>query len=296
MSVIWHPQDTAEAIRLRTAFGAEGMYISGGTWLAAQWENGAVRPEHLIDVSGIPAMKGIAIQEDAVTIGAMTSLATIRKDPLLRRATPLLREAARNIAAPSIRNLGTIGGNVACRTGDMLPALLANEAMLVWHDGHKQSEEPVLEWLDGVRAGTVDPGRLLLQIKIRCAADETDAGDGTAVGRVVEGYHKIGRREAFTPSVVTAAYRAELTGDDVIQRIILAAGGGQMIPQRLANAERLLVGQTMQPQLMERLYEQLLREVQPSGDAFVSSEYRKQTTAAVMSAGLWQTWREAVSA
>ncbi|MBM7563305.1 FAD binding domain-containing protein [Paenibacillus sacheonensis] len=293
MSVIWHPQDAAEAIRLKETFGAEGRFISGGTWLSVQWENGAPRPGHLIDVSAIPAMRGIAVQSKALTLGAMTPLSVARRDPLIGKSFPLLREAARSIAAPSIRNLGTIGGNIACKTGDLLPALLVCDAELNWHDGHRLITESASDWLNGTRGETKPPDGLLLQVKL--ALKETPMFEGAAE-RVIEGYHKIGRREAFTPSVVTAAYRAVLSPEGVVQSIRLAAGGGLMIPQRLTESESLLIGRMMSPKLMERLYEVILREVQPRQDAFVSCEYRKQTTAAVMSAGLWQTYREAASA
>lgn len=295
MSVIWHPHDAAEAVRLKEQYGAESQFISGGTWLSVQWENGAARPGHLIDVGGIPAMKGIAVRTGELMLGAATPLSAIRKEPLIGRSAPLLQEAAGNIAAPSVRNLGTLGGNVASRTGDLLPALLACDAELIWHDGHRVIAEPIGEWLSRIRGGTPPTARLLLQIKL--PFEEAASGhDDASAGRIVEGYRKVGRREAFTPSVVTVSYRASVAQDGVIRSIRLAAGGGSMIPQRLAASEETLTGQTMSPQLMERLYERVLQEVQPGHDAFVSREYRKFTTAAVMSVGLWQAWRAAETA
>ncbi|MFC4809568.1 FAD binding domain-containing protein [Paenibacillus sp. GCM10023250] len=295
MSVVWQPRDAAEAVRLKEAFGADAQYVGGGTWLSVQWENDAAKPAHLIDVGGVAGVKGLFVQGAELTIGAMTPLAAARRDPLVGRRAPLLREAARHVAAPAVRNLGTVGGNVASRTGDLLPALLAADAELIWHDGRGQAAEKLADWLLRLSGGAGPDASLLLQVKTACG-DARDTKRELTGGRVLEGYRKIGRREAFTPSVATAAFRVTVTPAGEIRSVRLAAGGGAMLPQRLPAAEALLLGETMRPLLMEQLYDELLAEVRPVGDAFVSADYRRQTTAAALAAGLWQAWRESESA
>jgi carbon-monoxide dehydrogenase medium subunit len=82
-------------------------------------------PEHLIDLRAIGELKGIGIAEEAITIGAMTTQAELIASEELALACPILRETALQIADPQIRNLGTIGGNVANGDpGNDMPAVM----------------------------------------------------------------------------------------------------------------------------------------------------------------------------
>ncbi|SDX78687.1 xanthine dehydrogenase family protein subunit M [Paenibacillus sp. CF384] len=284
---VWHPIDAAEAWRLKQSYGDEATYISGGTWLSAQWENGAAKPKHLIDLSCISGMKGITFSSKETTIGALTALTTLRRDPFLSEHYRSIVDAVTGIAAPSIRNAATIGGNIACRTGDILPALMISEAELLWHDGRSVQREPLIQWLERVSEGTSPQGRILTQVKLQLP-------EANPLVRRLEVYQKIGRREAFTPSVVTAAYTSDIdTISGEIGRIRIAVGGGQTVPHRLHGAEKLLLNAVMSPELMEKLYEQVVLEAQLIGDAFVSAAYRKRTAAGLISALLWQQWQNA---
>ncbi|SEM86578.1 xanthine dehydrogenase family protein subunit M [Paenibacillus sp. OV219] len=285
-AIVWQPHDAAEAWRLKQTYGPDCEYIAGGTWLAVQWENESfAMPRHLIDLASIPGVRGIAVLGDELFIGSLTSLNVLRSDPLVASEYPLVTEAIRTIAAPSIRNLATIGGNVGSRTGDLLPALLLYEAELLWHDGHSSKWEPVSEWLEQSKDVIRQQGRILLQLKLKPSSHR---------GQVLAYYEKVGRREAFTPSVVTCGFVAEIEGACTcrkVSRIRITAGGGLMKPVRLPKSEVLLVGKALEPQLMEQFYEQLVDEIEPAGDLFVSTAYRKQTAANLIAAGLWQKWQ-----
>ena len=79
-----------------------------------------------------------------MTIGAGTCLADIESD---LRVPELLRRAAASVAASQVRGLATLGGNVAGRTGCLIPALLCFEAQAEWHDGDHLRVEPRSDWL-----------------------------------------------------------------------------------------------------------------------------------------------------
>ena len=71
------------------------------------------RPKVLVDLSGVPELKGIRTTNDDIEIGAMTTLTEVVKHPLIRQKYGLLAEAAELVASPQIRNQGTLGGNVS---------------------------------------------------------------------------------------------------------------------------------------------------------------------------------------
>lgn len=107
------PSNLPDACRLLADLGEDARVVAGGHSLIPMMKLRMALPEHLIDLRGIDALRGIAIADGAITIGAMTTQAEIIASEGLVKACPILRETALQIADPQIRNLGTIGGNIA---------------------------------------------------------------------------------------------------------------------------------------------------------------------------------------
>ncbi|MFC5648499.1 FAD binding domain-containing protein [Paenibacillus solisilvae] len=280
---IWQPRSAEQAWQFKQSLGEESVYAAGATFLRTQWESGlAAMPKHLIDLGSVSGMRGVTASTKEVAIGAFTSMSVIRQDPLLLERFPLLIDAVRVIAAPGVRNQATLGGNIAAGVGDSIPALLAYDAKLVWFDGRNEITEPLADWLNNLLHLRAEPGRLLLQIRL---PSEQEHPVPSVKG--FSAYHKIGRRESFTPSLVTVAVNVWIDSNQRIAGSRLAAGGGQTIPHRLHASESLLHGKTIDAELLELLYEQLLLEYEPRGDLFASTEYRKRTAASLISTELW---------
>lgn len=90
--------------------------IAGGTDLLTMLKafvSPNVEPETLVDIKGIPGMSGISESGGTLTIGALTTLTEIDKSPVVRGDYTALAEAAHRVASPELRNMGTIGGNLA---------------------------------------------------------------------------------------------------------------------------------------------------------------------------------------
>jgi len=273
---VLQPKDASEAVRLKRSLGAAAAYVSGGTLLRTQWENGvAPMPPVLIDVGAVHGLAGIAVSEGALAIGAPTTLSECRRQPLLRERCPALHEAMKAIAAPSVRNLGTIGGNVASGIGDAWPALLALDAELVWH-GDGPEVESAASWI--ARFDAAPETRLLTAIRVPLAGP----------GGVYEAYRKVGRREAFTPSLVTAALRGRRDADGRWSGCRIAAAGGAMRPMRLAEAEALWEGKRSEELDLALIYQAVLAEYEAAPDAFADAAYRKKTAAGLVAAALWE--------
>src|SRR5208282_1759545 len=74
-------------------------------------------PQYVLDIRRIAELKGIRPQSDrAVEIGALTPLTDIERSDVLRSRYPVLPEAAKTVASPVLRNMGTIGGNICLDT------------------------------------------------------------------------------------------------------------------------------------------------------------------------------------
>ncbi|MBC6417045.1 MAG: xanthine dehydrogenase family protein subunit M [Rhodospirillales bacterium] len=107
------PESLAAAVQLLGNLGEEARAVAGGHSLIPMMKLRMAVPEHLVDLRSIAELKGICIEGRTVSIGAMTTQAELIASDALAQVCPILRETALQIADPQIRNLGTLGGNVA---------------------------------------------------------------------------------------------------------------------------------------------------------------------------------------
>ena len=124
--------------------------LAGGTDLLVQLTGElGPPPERVIDLWQVDELRGIAIRGEYLELGALTTYTDIRRSPICREHLPALVEAAATIGAAQIQHRGTIGGNVmnASPAGDMLPVLLALDAILVVGGQSGEREIPAADVL-----------------------------------------------------------------------------------------------------------------------------------------------------
>lgn len=224
------PASAAQALALRQQPGA--AYIAGGTALQLAW--GVAEEERptaglLIDLlaGAVPAGVALAALPDgrpALRLGAGTRLEALRRDPRVRHQAPRLAEALDSIAAPGVRQLATLGGNIAWRCGDAVPALLAAGAWVELAEGGPQPLESLLQ------AGPPLIGSVLWPL---ASAPWT----GWSV------FEKLGWRAAFSPSRLTLAIEVACV-DGCFEQPHLAATAAGWPARRLAQAEAWLAGRS----------------------------------------------------
>jgi len=118
------PSEMGAVIRLLQEHGEEARVVAGGHSLIPMMKLRMAAPEHLIDLQGLAEMRGIEVGE-TIRIGAMTTQHELITHPGLAEAAPIIAEAARQIADPQVRYMGTIGGNVANGDpGNDMPGLM----------------------------------------------------------------------------------------------------------------------------------------------------------------------------
>src|SRR3954452_6696542 len=157
------PRELAEAY----AILADGPVrpIAGGTDLmvALTGELGEP-PDRVLDLWRLDELRGIAVDGDVVSIGALTTYPDIRRSAVCREHLPVLVEAAATIGAAQIQNRGTIGGNVvnASPAGDMLPVLLAFDATFVVGGPRGERRIPADAFWVAYRRTALAPDELIL--------------------------------------------------------------------------------------------------------------------------------------
>jgi len=113
MFELYQPTDIDSAVDLLDRIGADGWKIAGGQDSLDWLKDRAKRRGAVVDLTRIASLKGIRETADGIEIGALTTLTEIEESPLIRENFGVLAEAASRVASPQIRNVGTIGGNVA---------------------------------------------------------------------------------------------------------------------------------------------------------------------------------------
>src|SRR5262249_54468029 len=110
---LFQPGSIREAQTLLAAHGQNAWILAGGLD-SFDWLKDRIRqPKAVIDLSGIPELKGVRATGDAIEIGAMTTLTEVANHPIVQERYNVLAQAAEAVASPQIRNQGTIGGNVS---------------------------------------------------------------------------------------------------------------------------------------------------------------------------------------
>jgi CO/xanthine dehydrogenase FAD-binding subunit len=148
--------------------------IAGGTDLMVTLTGElAPPPASLVDLWAVDALRGIAIDGDALSLGALTTYTDIRRSALCREHVPALVEAASTIGAAQIQNRGTLGGNIANASpaGDTLPVLLVGDAVIIVGSERGEREVPAAEFWTGYRQTALAHDELILRIRIPLAAD-----------------------------------------------------------------------------------------------------------------------------
>jgi CO/xanthine dehydrogenase FAD-binding subunit len=269
------PGDLAEAYAILAE--APTRPIAGGTDLmvALTGELGEP-PDRVLDLWRLDELRGIALDGDVVSLGALTTYTDIRRSAVCREHLPVLVEAAATIGAAQIQNRGTIGGNVvnASPAGDTLPVLLAADASFVLGSVRGERVVPAGAFWPAYRRTALAPDELLLRVRIPLLA-----------GRELR-FRKVGTRRAQSISKVVMALgwrdAGPATPGAPWTDVRLALGSVAPTPIRAAMTEAVLEGRPPVPETADLAAETLAAELEPIDDVRSTAEYRRLVAARVL--------------
>ena len=114
------PRLLTEAVAFLRDHAGEGAratrILAGGTDLLPSMRQKLFEPEHVLDIRLLLELHAIRETGEGIEIGALTTLREIENSALLKQHYPVLTEAAKTVASPLLRNMGTIGGNICLDT------------------------------------------------------------------------------------------------------------------------------------------------------------------------------------
>ncbi|MCB4769287.1 FAD binding domain-containing protein [Ancylobacter sp. Lp-2] len=156
------PADLAEALATLAA-SEEAKPLAGGQTLIPTLKQRLASPSDLVDLSRLAALRGIALADDALTIGAMTRHVEVATSPLVAAHLPALAALAGMIGDPAVRNRGTLGGSVANNdpSADYPAVCLALDAVIVTD----RREVPAGDFFTGLFETALEPGELVTAVR-----------------------------------------------------------------------------------------------------------------------------------
>lgn len=243
------------------------LVFSGGTDIGPDTKQGRIVPHRVMDVFGVPEMRGIEVVSDEagrakyIRIGACSTNTDIVTSPVAREHLPALVTASSRSGALAMQNRATIGGNVctASGAGDLPVALLALGAECVVASSDGERVMPLDDFITGYRKTCLQPGELLKEIRVPMPA----AGSKQM-------FYKRGSRKALTLSRASLAFYV-LVKDGRIAEFRASAGSMSPVPIRLKKLSEEMPGSEITPALPDEAARIAYGDVNPRK----TPQYRK---------------------
>ncbi|MFZ3046623.1 MAG: FAD binding domain-containing protein [Desulfatirhabdiaceae bacterium] len=227
------PRTLAEALAFLAENGDRTRIVAGGTDVMVDLRAGTLKTEYLLDVSRLEALRGIELTGDGLEVGAAVTLSEIYRSTILETHAPALQKSAFNFASKQIRNVATIGGNVAhCSPcGDTLPALVIHEARAVLASPAGERQVTIEEIASGPYMCALPKDEIITRFILKPA-------------RVAfADFQKIGRRKELAVARMSMAYMANKDAAGQVSFLRFSLGACTPTPQRMPQVEEMLVGQ-----------------------------------------------------
>lgn len=293
------PRNLEEAGKLTGANWTEALLYAGGTDMLGLMKDGIEKPAKLIDLKTLPGLDKIVYTPGkGLKIGALATITSIAEHETINQKYAVLAEAAKQVASPQLRNIGTIGGNLCQRPrcwyfrgdfhclrkgGDVCYAVEGESKFHCIIGGgpcfiiHPSDMAPALMALDA--SVTVISGKKSRQIPLReffvlpekIVTRENILAPGDIITEISvpeaptglrSGYLKIKEREVWDFATVSAAAAIQvIEGKIVNARVVL--GGVAPVPWLEKTLNQTLPGQSLDPQKIEQIAAEALKDAEP---------------------------------
>ncbi len=281
---VYHLKDALDAVSASKGFS---VFMAGGTDLLVQIKEGKIRPKCVVDVKGILEMERLAVSEDEFSIGALTSIRTLEKSPLVLEKIPLLALAAARLGSVQVRQRATVGGNLcnASPSAETAPALLALDAKaeIFGRTGTKVID--LAEFFLGPGSTVLGQGEMLTGLRIPLNRNRKK-------GFV---YCKLSTRKAMDLAFVGVATLLELDENDRILKARIALGAVAPTPIRVRSAEKQLEGGMFNLEAAWTSADLAVRSCSPISDHRASAGYRAEMVRELCYRGLVSSYDQARS-
>jgi len=220
----------------------------------------------VVFIGGIDELRGITVDEQGITLGALVSYSDAQA--LLAEHIPAFGKLIHRIGGEQVRNMGTIGGNIANGSpiGDTPPPLIALNASVTLRKGAARRTIPLEQFFIAYGKQDRQPGEFVEAIHIPLPEQGTQFAAW-----------KISKRREEDITSVLGAFALKLAADGTVESIRIAYGGMAATPKRAAAVEAALAGKPWTAEAVEAALPLYKSDFTPISDMRASAEYRMLT-------------------
>ena len=258
------PKTIPDAVALLQKHGDEAKILAGGHSLIPAMRLRLAEPGYLIDISGIGGLDYIQEESGQLRIGAMTCEAALEESEIVQRKFPLLLDTAKMIADPSVRNMATVGGNLAHGdpANDHPATMLALRASVVAEGPNGTREIKIDDFFPDFFTTALVEDEILTEIRI----PSPPSASGGA-------YLKIERKVGdYAAAAVACQLNIDSSGS--IENIGLGLTNVGSTPIRASSAEELLKGKKPDENMLAEAGRLAAADSEPMEDLRGSAEYK----------------------
>jgi aerobic carbon-monoxide dehydrogenase medium subunit len=258
------PGTLPEAIALLEQHGDAAKILSGGQSLIPMMKVRLARPEYLIDINQIADLQYIKEENGYLKIGGLTREADLETSDLVRSKYPIILDTASMIADPQVRNLATVGGNLAHGdpANDHPATMLALGAEIIAVGPRGERNIPVKDFFLSVFTTALEHGEILIEIRIPIPR----AGSGGA-------YLKLERKVGDFATVGVAA-QVTVDAAGICQEAGIGLTNVGATPLKANRAEDFLRGKRLDESNIKQAAQLAAEAAQPSSDLRGPAEYK----------------------
>jgi carbon-monoxide dehydrogenase medium subunit len=259
------PASIGEATALLAKLGDDAKILSGGQSLIPLMKLRLATPRHLIDINGLPGLAYVREEGGTLRIGGLTREVDVEEAEVVRTRYPLLADTCKVIADPIVRNLATVGGNLAHGdpANDHPAAMLAYGAEIVAVGKGGERKIPITSFFTGPLSTALKPDEIVVEIRV--PAPKPGSG-----GAYVKMERKVG-------DFATAAVAVQLTlaADGTCEQVGIGLTNVGPVPIKAERAEAALRGKRPDDAAIKQAAQAAAEAARPEADLRGSVEYKK---------------------
>lgn len=277
------PQTLAEAVKLMQEHGDEAKILAGGQSLIPLMKYRLANPGYLVDINRVSELSFINESNGHLRIGALTREADLERSELVAGRYPLLMDTTKFVADPLVRNLATLGGNLAHGdpANDHPATMLALRAQLVARGPAGERTIPIDEFFQDLFVTALAPDELLTEIRVPKPAPRSGGA-----------YQKLERKVGDFATAGVAVYLV-MNENGTCQEVGIGLTNMGPMPMRAARSEDALRGQGPTEAAIREAAELAAKDCQPTADLRGSVEYKRALVRVLTKRALQQALQRA---
>jgi CO/xanthine dehydrogenase FAD-binding subunit len=279
------PRSLAEAVQILSREGEGGKVLAGGTDLLIQIKERGAVPRYVVSLRDVPEVRQVTYDATSgLRIGAGARLSEVAAHPVVQERYPILVQGASLVGSLQIQNLGTVVGNLcnAAPSADCAPPLVALGASVRIGGPGGERTVPLEEFFSGPGRTVLGPHELVVAVQV----PPPGARSGGA-------YERFTPRQEMDIAVVGVGSVVSLGEGDRCQEVRICLGAVAPTPERARDAERLLEGQELTPELVAQAGTAAAAQARPISDQRGSATYRTRLVEVLTRRTLMAAWQDA---